>query len=1060
VKYWAFISYSHTDKEWGDWLHKALETYRVPSRLVGKESRDGIIPTRIFPVFRDREELPVSSDLGSNISEALRESRYLIVVCSPRSARSRWVGEEIKAFKSLGREDRILALIVDGEPNAADGKPGFSPEDECFHEALRYRWSESGEVTAIPSEPIAADAREGKDGRNNAKLKLLAGLLAVNYDDLKQRDHERRLRRARRIGIAALALVVIFAGLAVWAILAAREAARQRTQTQRLLVATDSARAQELFDRGDAATGLAFLARAAEQDPDERSVAAERLWFALTQRSWPMPLGAPMRHTDAISSACFSPDAARVLTAGRDATAHLWRMSSGEAAGNSLVHPRPIRRALFSPDGRRVITVCLDGTARIFNLEGDIFGRPSQLKNPDSINAVAVSAKGTYIATGSIDGTVRFWNSATGQMVGEIKVAENVHTLVFHPSDETQLLGLSGKTAILWKVPDGVSLFQFEHGDDINSAEFDPEGRRILTASKDHIARVSDGATGNPVGIELVHEAPVTNAKFSANGQLAATIVGTKVCVWELRDHGSRKQELAHDAVVTSLQFSHDSLALFTAAADGKVRAWNLMNGRLIGEPIIEQSGIVAMDLDPTRDNLLLGTENGTARVWRPPPRYPLSDRLVHGSPIEVMDLSPDGVLLATGTGDGHGYLWDLSQTGKPRSLLPHKATVVSIAFNPDGSFILTGSADATVRIWQTKSGEANGAALPHAATVSHVAFRGDGKVFATATETGEAQLWDVVSRGRIGDPMRHEPHISAIEFSRDGKLLVTAGWDGKVRQWNAATAESAGAVFGTEQEITCMRFAPDNNAIATGHRDGAVNLWSPSGKLLQGMSHKKAITSLAFSRTGQYLVTGSEDYTASVWNVASGRPVGDPIRHEAPVTAVAFDPAGDRVATAADNGTVRIWDAMTGQPITEALRHDKGVTCLAFSHDGKTLLSASRDRTVRIWEVPAKLTAADRKALVKLAREISPVGLQSSGRTALRTIEPLAALQSADREGQGAAAMLRKWFFADVLERPLTPFANINLHTFIRHRSEDNSPAAAEEVLFWQNGERPVDQR
>jgi hypothetical protein len=70
VKYWAFISYSHTDKEWGNWLHKALETYRVPSRLVGKESRDGIIPTRIFPVFRDREELPVSSDLGSNISEA------------------------------------------------------------------------------------------------------------------------------------------------------------------------------------------------------------------------------------------------------------------------------------------------------------------------------------------------------------------------------------------------------------------------------------------------------------------------------------------------------------------------------------------------------------------------------------------------------------------------------------------------------------------------------------------------------------------------------------------------------------------------------------------------------------------------------------------------------------------------------------------------------------------------------------------------------------------------------------------------------------------------------
>src|SRR5689334_13547543 len=70
-KYWAFISYSHRDKSWGDWLHKALETYRVPRRLVGSAGRDGPVPKRLFPIFRDREELPTSADLGSNISEAL-----------------------------------------------------------------------------------------------------------------------------------------------------------------------------------------------------------------------------------------------------------------------------------------------------------------------------------------------------------------------------------------------------------------------------------------------------------------------------------------------------------------------------------------------------------------------------------------------------------------------------------------------------------------------------------------------------------------------------------------------------------------------------------------------------------------------------------------------------------------------------------------------------------------------------------------------------------------------------------------------------------------------------
>ena len=132
-KYWAFISYSHADKKWGDWLHSALETFKVPKVLAGAESQPGeVLPRKIFPIFRDREELPTSSNLGSMIALALAQSRCLIVICSPRSAKSRWVNQEILEFKRLGSAERILALIVDGEPNAGDGKLGFSAEAECF----------------------------------------------------------------------------------------------------------------------------------------------------------------------------------------------------------------------------------------------------------------------------------------------------------------------------------------------------------------------------------------------------------------------------------------------------------------------------------------------------------------------------------------------------------------------------------------------------------------------------------------------------------------------------------------------------------------------------------------------------------------------------------------------------------------------------------------------------------------------------------------------------------------------------------------------------------------
>ena len=92
-KYWAFISYSHADSNWADWLHKGLETYKVPKHLVGKPTREGIVPKRPFPVFRDRDELPGSANLGDNLTRALRQSRYLVVVCSPKSVASQWVDQ-------------------------------------------------------------------------------------------------------------------------------------------------------------------------------------------------------------------------------------------------------------------------------------------------------------------------------------------------------------------------------------------------------------------------------------------------------------------------------------------------------------------------------------------------------------------------------------------------------------------------------------------------------------------------------------------------------------------------------------------------------------------------------------------------------------------------------------------------------------------------------------------------------------------------------------------------------------------------------------------------------
>jgi hypothetical protein len=198
------MSYSHQDEAWAAWVHNALETSRVPRSLVGRTSTDGWVPRRVFPIFRDPDKLPGAADLGAKIYEALPQSRYLIVICSPRAGASAWVNEEVKQFKALGREDRVLCLIVDGEPNASD--QSNHRLQECFPPVVRFRANERGELTATRTEPLAADARKGEDGKVNAKLKLLAGLLGVGYNELRQRVRQ---------GSGATSVVLADAGLPV-----------------------------------------------------------------------------------------------------------------------------------------------------------------------------------------------------------------------------------------------------------------------------------------------------------------------------------------------------------------------------------------------------------------------------------------------------------------------------------------------------------------------------------------------------------------------------------------------------------------------------------------------------------------------------------------------------------------------------------------------------------------------------------------------------------------------------------------------------------------------------
>ncbi|WP_281388120.1 TIR domain-containing protein [Qipengyuania soli] len=238
-RYRAFLSYSHRDRQVAEWLHKRLENYRLPPGLVD-HSRSAL-----RPIFKDREELPASDNLGEAIEGAIARSEALIVLCSPSAAVSPWIAKEIDCFKRLHGDSRVFLALVDGEP------PYNIPPPLLVH----YN---DGQPTEDRTEPIAADLRPEGDGRRLGVEKLVAGIAGVELDDLVDRQTRQRNRRMAAISALSLVGMVIAIGLALYA-QKQRDAAREeRAQANGLVeyMLTDLRKQLEPVGRLDLLDGV------------------------------------------------------------------------------------------------------------------------------------------------------------------------------------------------------------------------------------------------------------------------------------------------------------------------------------------------------------------------------------------------------------------------------------------------------------------------------------------------------------------------------------------------------------------------------------------------------------------------------------------------------------------------------------------------------------------------------------------------------------------------------------------------------------------------------------
>ncbi|KAG2340344.1 WD40 repeat-like protein [Suillus weaverae] len=579
--------------------------------------------------------------------------------------------------------------------------------------------------------------------------------------------------------------------------------------------------------------------------------------------------------------------------------------------------------------------------------------------------SVSFSQDGTRIVTGSEDQTVRLWDPATGQPVGQPWQGHtgSVNSVAFSPDGARVVTGSSDKTVRLWDTAKGQPIGKPWQGHigSVNSVSFSRDGTRVVTGSEDHTVRLWYAATGKPDGEPWRgHDGPVNSVAFSPDGARVVTGSSDKtVRLWDTaKGQPISEPWQGHTDLVISVSFSLNGTCISTVSRDFTIRRWDT-TGKIVGQPFRGSPTVNSVSFSPDSSRIVTGSSDNIVRLWNAKTGQLAAEPLRgHTSPVNSVSFSPDGTRIVAGSSDGTVWLWDPT-TVHPvsQSLLEHTHSVSSASFSPNGTHIATGYLDTgIVRLWDVKTGRLVGQTLKgHDSSVRSLSFSPDGTRIVTGSWDKTVRLWDVERMRQVGDDWcGHGDGVNSVSFSPDGTRVVSGSSDKTVRMWDVKTGKQAGQHSKHRGSVNAVSFSPDGNHVVTGSSDMTVLLWDTARQAVSKpwRGHRGSVSSVSFSPDGTRVVTGSLDNYALLWDVATEKQIGKQ-RCPDSVNSVSFSPGGTHVATGFSDNTVGLLDATKEQlvQVGEPLQgHTGPVKSVSFSPDGTRIVSCSADGTIRLW--------------------------------------------------------------------------------------------------------------
>lgn len=711
-----------------------------------------------------------------------------------------------------------------------------------------------------------------------------------------------------------------------------------------------------------------------------------------------------------VGRAAFAPDGHSVALGCQDGTVLFKTCATGDTLGSVNFSGTAVAQLRYLDEGHRVI---VSGSRKLWSVFAVPEAGSAQSGEPllQGLAFQAASESGRYLAHGTHEIVVVDAQSLEAFSKG--CPHSSPVSLVGFLRDDDRLFTVSGSsTFTLWNFKEGRRLQTFQLDSPVLAAWVTTNGKRLVAIHPS--GSISGWDIPSSAQEWITEPRHIDNAddqrgsSLSPDGRWLVTGGNTRfVQTLDVETGKPVSPPFQHQRSVTRRSFHPTMPWVLSASFDGTAVVWGATTGVPVFPSIPHGSFVLSAAFSPEGRRLLTGCSDGTVRLWELPPSDPNERSYRLNSGIRNLAWSPDGRELLMAAKGGTLTLMDLEKPSAPVWEENVGAVLVAADYSPDGRFIVA-AFNKELRFWDARTRVRSSRRIQQSAPMAGVSFDRTGRRVVTTGADGRVRVWEFVDTGEKPDGPDSVPARKVGEFTHGGAgvmamfspsedQVLSWGLNRQVSVWDLKTGQRAYPALDHPGMISDLRFSPDGQRFITGCWDRSIfprpaQVWelATGKKLGDPLLLRDGVLGVDWSPDQTRVVVVGEDVTGQIWDARSWKPIGSPLVHRSDIPFGRFSPDSQRVVTISSDGAARVWDAMTGEMLIPPIWHEVAVNAAAFSPDGQRVATGAENGWVHIWHFGlGELPIDSMRALAELmsSHELTPEGaMRPLSPEALRT--------------------------------------------------------------------------